>query len=56
MLNVNLNEQAALQLVLQFMSVKELITFAMYALSEGETVKNKENATVCLNALEAFLK
>lgn len=56
MLNVNLNEQAALQLVLQFMSVKELITSAMHTLSESDSPKSKDNANLCFSALEAFLK
>ena len=56
MLDVNFNELAALQLILRFISVKELISCAMQTLAERDNVKSKDNATVCFNAIEAFLK
>jgi len=56
MLNVNMNEQAALRLVLEFLSVKELITLAMHELNNCDSPKAKENANICFSALEAFLK
>lgn len=56
MLNVNLNEEAALRLVLRFLSVEDLITYAMHGLNDAESPKAKDNANVCFNALEAFLK
>lgn len=56
MLNVNFNEEAALRLVLRFLSVEDLITYAMHGLNDAESPKAKDNANVCFNALEAFLK
>ena len=56
MMKVNLNEMAALQLVLEFISVKDLLTATMNDFSEKEDVKSKENADLCFKALESFLK
>lgn len=56
MMKVNLNEIAALQLVLEFVSVNDLLTAAMNDFSEKEDTKSKENADLCFKALESFLK
>ena len=56
MMKVNLNEMAALQFVLEFVSVDDLLTAAMNDFSEKEDVKSKENADLCFKALESFLK
>ena len=51
----NLNEMAAVQLLLQFISLKDLITAAMHGFADGDSVKDKENADLCYKAVEAFL-
>lgn len=51
----NLNELAAVQLLLQFIPLKDLITAAMHGFAEGNSLKNKENADLCYKAIEAFL-
>lgn len=56
MMKVSLNEMAALSLVLEFISVKDLLTAAMNGFSENEDIRSKENADLCFKALESFLK
>lgn len=51
----NLNEMAAVQLLLQFISLKDLITAAMHGFADGDNIKDKENADLCYKAIEAFL-
>lgn len=56
MLNIGLNELAALKLVLEFVNVKDLLTNAMNSFSEKEDTNSKDNANVCFEAITAFLK
>ena len=56
MMKVNLNEMAALQLVLEFIPIDELLNAAMNDFSEKDDTKSKENADLCFKALESFLK
>lgn len=51
----NLNEMAAVQLLLQFIPLKDLITAAMHGFADGDSIKDKENADLCYKAVEAFL-
>ena len=51
----NLNEVAAMALVGEFISVKELLTSAMKGFSEDESIKSQENADLCFKALQTFL-
>lgn len=51
----NLNEVAAMALVGEFISVKELLTFAMKGFAGDESVKSQENADLCFKALQTFL-
>lgn len=51
----NLNEVAAMALVGEFISVKELLTSAMKGFAEDESVKSQENADLCFKALQTFL-
>lgn len=55
--NINLNELAALQLVLEFVSVKDLLlSSAMNQFAEQEDTHSKDNADVCFKAIATFLK
>ncbi len=56
MSNIKLNELAALQLVLEFIPLKDLLTSAMNNYSEQEDVHSKDNADVCYKAIATFLK
>jgi hypothetical protein len=53
---VNLNELAALRLVLNFVSVTDLLTSAMDSFSENNDTKSKDNANICFEAINTFLK
>lgn len=50
MSNINLNELAALQLVLEFVSVKDLLSSAMNQFAEQEDTHSKDNADVCFQS------
>lgn len=56
MSNVSLNDLAALTLVLNNISVKELIHNAMKSFSNDEDVKSKDNANICSQAINTFLR
>lgn len=53
---VSLDELAALRLVLNFVSVKDLLTSAMNGYAEQQDTKAKDNANVCFEAISTFLK
>jgi hypothetical protein len=53
---VSLNELAALQLVLDCISVKDLISSAMNYMAEQKDTKSQDNANVCSEAISAFLR
>lgn len=52
----NLNEIAAMALIGEFVSVKELLTAAMKGFAEDEDIKSQENADLCFKALQTVLK
>jgi hypothetical protein len=52
----NLNEIAAMALVSEFVSVKELLTAALKGFAEDEDIKSQENADLCFKVLQTFLK
>lgn len=52
----NFNEEVALKLVLNYISVKELITSAMNYFAEQTDVRSQDNADVCFKALDTFLR
>lgn len=56
MSNISLNELAALQLVFEFVSVKELLSSAMNYLATQEDVHSKDTADLCGKAIATFLK
>lgn len=53
---INLNELAALQMVFEFVPVKDLLTAAMNYMAEQDDVHSKDNADVCYKAIASFLK
>lgn len=53
---MNLNELAALQLVLEFIPVKDLLSSAMNYMADQEDTHSKDNADVCCKAIATFLK
>jgi hypothetical protein len=52
----NLNELAALQLVFEFIPVKDLLNASMNYFSEQEDTHSQDNADVCFKAIATFLK
>ena len=56
MLNINFNELSALEFVLRFISVKDLLTFATIGFAENSTEKCQDNADICTKSLQAFLR
>lgn len=53
--NVSLNELAALQLVLKYVSLKDLLTQAMHGFAQIDTIKARDNADICSKAIDSFL-
>lgn len=51
----NINDMVALQMLLSFISVKDLIQAAMNGFSEEESVAGKENADLCFKVIKAYL-
>lgn len=55
MLNINQDEVAALQLVLRFVKVKDLLKAAQDGFSLNDNVSSTENADLCYKAISTFL-
>lgn len=55
MYKMNLNELAALQLVLDYVPLKDLLVSAMNNFAEKEDVRSQENADLCSKAINTFL-
>jgi hypothetical protein len=55
-MKLSLNEITALKLVLEFVSVKDLLTSAMNNFAEQSDVHSKDNADLCFKAITSFLK
>jgi hypothetical protein len=55
-MKLDLNELAALKMILEFVSVKELISSAMKNFAEQDTVQSQDNADLCFKAISSFLK
>lgn len=51
----NINDIAALQMLLSFISVKELVQAAMNGFAEEDSVTAKENADLCFKVIKAYL-
>lgn len=51
----DLNEVAAIRLLITFIPLKEIIVAAMHGFAEGNSTKDKENADLCYKALQTFL-
>jgi hypothetical protein len=56
MSNLNLNELAALNLIFEFVPVKDLIVSAMNNFAEQEDTHSQDNADLCYKAVATFLK
>lgn len=56
MLKINLNELSALEFVLNYISVKDLLTFATLGFAESSTERNQDNADICTKSLQVFLR
>jgi hypothetical protein len=56
MLKINLNELSALEFVLNYISVKDLLTYATLGFSECDTTKSQDNADICTKSLQVFLR
>ena len=52
---VSLNELAALRLVLEYVSVKDLLTSAMNGFAQSEDIRSQDNADLCSKAVHSFL-
>ncbi len=55
MKRLSFDEQAALTLVLEFVSVKDLLTAAMHTMAEDKSTKAQDNADLCYKAITSFL-
>lgn len=55
MKRLSLDEQAALTLVLEYVSVKDLLTAAMHNMSEDSNTRSQDNADLCYKAITSFL-
>jgi hypothetical protein len=53
---VSLDELAALRLILNAISVKDLIHAAMNGFAEKDDTKSQDSANICSEAISAFLK
>lgn len=56
MSNVSLDEMVALKLVLSNVSVKDLIQSAMKGFAESDEVRQQDNANLCSQAINTFLR
>ena len=55
-MKLSLDELIALKLVLEFVSVKDLLTSAMNHFAEQEYTHSKDNSDLCFKAITSFLK
>ena len=56
MLNINLHELSALEFVLNYISVKDLLTHAIIGYGEDDSERNRDNADICTKSIEVFLR
>ena len=54
--SLNLNKMAALQLVLEFVPLQELLTSAMNGFALDKSERAQDNMDVCYKAITTFLK
>ena len=55
-MKLSLDELTALKLILEFVSVKDLLTSAMNYFAEQEDTHSKDNADLYFKAITSFLK
>ena len=51
----NINEEMALKSVLEFISVSDLLKYAMNGFADTDTAKSQENADIIFKAMKVFL-
>lgn len=51
----NINDLVALQMLLTFISVEDLIHAAMNGFAEEDSLTGKENADLCFKVIKAYL-
>lgn len=51
----NINDIVALQMLLSFISVKDLVHAAMNGFAEEDSLTGKENADLCFKVIKAYL-
>ena len=57
MMNINLNELSALEFVLKYVSVKDLLTYTTIGFSDCDTSeRGQDNADICTKAVQVFLQ
>ncbi len=56
MLPISQEEVAALQMILAFVPVRDLLIAAQAGFDDVDTTTSKENADLCFKAIKAFLK
>lgn len=56
MCQLSLDEVSALRLVLNYMTVKDVLVNAMHNLAEQTDVHSQDNADVCFKAINTFLQ
>ena len=55
-MSYDLNGTAAMSLIIQYISIKDLLSAAMHGFALDDTTKSQENADICSKAIETFLK
>lgn len=55
-MKLNMNEVAALMLVLNCTTVKELLLASVHGFDEKKDVRSQDLSNLCIQAIEAYLK
>lgn len=55
-MKLNMNEVAALMLVLNSVTVKELLTASVHGFDEKKDTKSQDSSNLCIQTLDAYLK
>lgn len=54
-MSLNLNEMAAMELVLKYVPLNALLQAAMEGFAEKKDIRSKENSDICFKAIDTFL-
>ena len=55
-MKLSMNEMAALMLVLNNITVKELLTACVHGFDEKTDARSKDSSNLCTHAIESYLK